>query len=424
MSIKKGLAGLILGFGALSFANETYAQETPETPVIEQKKDDYGEFLHLYGEFIKHDKSLLPVLEEKLKEIKSKLQKNPPTDLSDKLFFLDGVERDLSSYRTQFSIYEETYKTLEEMLDKISEGNEIPGLYPRLSFIKRNKIDKITSPYLLATKQDLLNLIDGIYKAESDRKKGLSTTQISNGPKPKVISTKTNSKTPQEGLGNLVGYWSFDAKTFSRDGKFVADLSGQNNHGKLCGNPKIVKGVKGEALEFDGDDYIECGNRGSLKSDLPITIAFWVKLDNAPDHYTPILVSDNPNSGNAYYGYICAVRLYNTNIAQVSYGDGGSGAAQSRRTKKGTTVLEEGVWYHIVNVIKDATEMNVYINGKEDGGNNEGNGGPLKYSSNPFVIGKQQQFGPFYLKGTLDELTLFNRVLPESEVKAIYEKKE
>ena len=55
----------------------------------------------------------------------------------------------------------------------------------------------------------------------------------------------------------LVGYWSFD------QGDSVKDLSSNKNHGQLKGNPKLVKGQSGDALEFNGSsDWVSIGHNG------------------------------------------------------------------------------------------------------------------------------------------------------------------
>ena len=60
----------------------------------------------------------------------------------------------------------------------------------------------------------------------------------------------------------LVSYWSLDEVTI--EGKKVKDLMGEND-GEMKGDPKIVAGRRGEALEFDGaEDYVEIPSDDSL----------------------------------------------------------------------------------------------------------------------------------------------------------------
>ncbi|UCE47671.1 MAG: hypothetical protein JSW47_18985, partial [Phycisphaerales bacterium] len=51
---------------------------------------------------------------------------------------------------------------------------------------------------------------------------------------------------------SLVGHWKFDESS----GKTASD-SIAGNDGTLQGNPKWVVGQLGNALEFDGDDWVD-----------------------------------------------------------------------------------------------------------------------------------------------------------------------
>ncbi|MHC4537818.1 MAG: hypothetical protein ACYS6K_28130, partial [Planctomycetota bacterium] len=54
---------------------------------------------------------------------------------------------------------------------------------------------------------------------------------------------------------DLVGHWRFDESS----GKTASD-SIAGNDGTLQGIPKWVVGQLGNALEFDGDDWVDCGD--------------------------------------------------------------------------------------------------------------------------------------------------------------------
>ena len=70
----------------------------------------------------------------------------------------------------------------------------------------------------------------------------------------------------------LVGYWSFD----EADG--VDDLSGNGNDGIIQGNPKVIDGKLGEALEFNGStDYVEIPDAPTLSELEALSIAAWIK---------------------------------------------------------------------------------------------------------------------------------------------------
>ena len=55
---------------------------------------------------------------------------------------------------------------------------------------------------------------------------------------------------------DLVAHWRFDEGS----GTVAIDSSGNGNDGTLKGDPQWVAGMYGAALEFDSDDYVDCGN--------------------------------------------------------------------------------------------------------------------------------------------------------------------
>ena len=60
----------------------------------------------------------------------------------------------------------------------------------------------------------------------------------------------------------LVSYWTFDEQDIA--GFTVKDVWGEND-GKIVGNPQVVDGQVGEALEFDGaNDYVNLTNLGDF----------------------------------------------------------------------------------------------------------------------------------------------------------------
>ena len=74
---------------------------------------------------------------------------------------------------------------------------------------------------------------------------------------------------------NLIGYWTMNRAGI--DGDTVKDISGNNNHGEIRGNPQIVPGKIGEALDFDGvDDYVALPDLGHNRE---VTVEVWAKID-------------------------------------------------------------------------------------------------------------------------------------------------
>lgn len=81
-----------------------------------------------------------------------------------------------------------------------------------------------------------------------------------------------NAQFPTDGV---VGYWSFDGGTIN--GKTVKDVLGDND-GELDGNPKVVAGKAGNALEFNGENAVRISGTNSLdfNSAEEMSVVAWV----------------------------------------------------------------------------------------------------------------------------------------------------
>jgi len=211
---------------------------------------------------------------------------------------------------------------------------------------------------------------------------------------------------------NLIGHWKLD-----EGAGIVAYDSASDNDGNLMGDPNWVTGKIGSyALSFDGDgDYINVGNDLSLKPPLPVTLAAWIKLSMVNKDQHIINLDKLPS---VHTGIWFAVR--DTNELVATYGDGGGGNPSDRRTKNGTTALDVDTWYHVAAVIKGPTDMDIYINGVDDGGTYSGSGGSLYYTANnDSFIGSYGGFSHFF-DGIIDDVRVYDRALFPEEVKELY----
>jgi len=108
---------------------------------------------------------------------------------------------------------------------------------------------------------------------------------------------KTLTSNPNLKSG-LVGHWTFDGKDMTSN---VADTSGQGNNGKLIGQTSTttVRGVLGQALEFDGSD--DCVSAPiNLSGTNVATAAFWMERTSFSDNDKLALeFSSNYNTDNA-----------------------------------------------------------------------------------------------------------------------------
>ncbi len=77
---------------------------------------------------------------------------------------------------------------------------------------------------------------------------------------------------------SLIGSWSFDED----DGPLAYDSSGYANDGIIEGADRIIEGISGNALLFDGvDDYIKVPHDDILNANGQITVEAWINGNGA-----------------------------------------------------------------------------------------------------------------------------------------------
>ncbi|APF20287.1 Sulphatase-modifying factor protein [Caldithrix abyssi DSM 13497] len=290
------------------------------------------------------------------------------------------------------------------------DGDEPKEGYP-VVHIFDNGIEISSSPFIMsAVNSD--PVADGriyTYSISSLTASGNYTyrfeAQDANGAVAEGEGTDTmNGPEVTENSGNsdsLVAYWSFDDGT-------ATDNSGNGNDGTIQGTPTTVEGVSGNALQFNGSDYIEIGNLSEELKKFPSrehSYSCWVYLDATINDTRYITDAANPDAEpplNDQRG----IRFESSqNIVSkwITY-DG-----DVRTISK--TELELNQWYHIC-AVNDGNAGKIYINAVEDTSETITSwGGEIV---NFFIGATSGGSGGFV--GRIDELKLFNKALSQSEI--------
>ena len=231
----------------------------------------------------------------------------------------------------------------------------------------------------------------------------------------------------------LVSYWTFDKGSIVN--KNVKDVWGDNN-GKISGNPKVVPGQVGEALEFDGaGDFVNLTTLGDFGRHIG-TSSFeaWIKTTNKKDWMTLINTrgAECPNWGielngvNRKHGFrIIESTLHHYISLGGPKGCGGAGSGSG-------VAIFDGNWHHIVYttdyVIHEGGgngKRVIYIDGVARSPSNHGFGGNRAFS--PFTasvtLGARKFPGKStgYFMGMIDEVRFYNRPLTANEVSQNFE---
>jgi len=211
---------------------------------------------------------------------------------------------------------------------------------------------------------------------------------------------------------DLVGHWRFDESS----GKTASD-SIAGNDGTLQGIPKWVAGQLGNALEFDGDDWVDCGDILNIAD--AISIACWI----------------NPARFDGFKVYACVSRsdayaLVTTRSRLAWETTGVAMYIPSNIT------LVIGEWQHVaVTFVPDQTDGVIfYLNGVEGqrmdtlpsltGYSLYGITPPMPGDVGPFVIGRgpgTTDINTFTYEGIIDDVRVYHGILTETEVLAVFE---
>ena len=199
----------------------------------------------------------------------------------------------------------------------------------------------------------------------------------------------------------LVGWWRFD----DGSGGTAYDRSGSENNGTLNGNPQWVAGKIGGALEFDGkDDYVDCSNDASLNITDKVTIAVWVKTNDAGNS------QHNPYVTKGDHSY--AIKHHISNSIEFFIYDKGNWHLVNFPVDGSFN----GVWHHLAGTY-DETNLKLYIDGKLEA--KTAYTGSIASSVISANIGRNAQTDQFY-KGVIDDVRIYNRALTQDEIATIY----
>ena len=234
----------------------------------------------------------------------------------------------------------------------------------------------------------------------------------------------------------LVSYWTFDKVHITN--KTAKDVWGVNN-GTTIGNPKVVPGKVGEALEFDGvGDFVNLTTLGDFGRQIGTSsFEVWIKTTNKTDWMTLINThgAECPNWGIELNGInrrnrfeIIAGTLHHYIGIGGPNGCGGAGSGRN-------VGIFDGEWHHIVYT-NDYTvhegggngKRIIYIDGVARSPSNHGFGGNRAFS--PFTasvtLGARKFPGKStgHFMGMIDEVRFYNRPLTADEVTQNFESTE
>ncbi len=219
----------------------------------------------------------------------------------------------------------------------------------------------------------------------------------------------------------LIGHWTFDGKYMTPG---VQDASGNELHGTLSGfsATTTVIGKIGQALDFDGvNDYVNIGDI-DLTTAMSASAWFYVDSFSTGGLLNKGIVSRHIGDAGSNRSWSLYVDLQTSGSnPRLGAALSSNGTNQASNNLVGTTMLQEGRWYHAVLTYDANDKTIIYIDGAQEA-TDATPPASLHLNDIPAKIGTQYTAtdNRFFLDGKIDDVRIYNRALTPEEVQRLY----
>ena len=218
-----------------------------------------------------------------------------------------------------------------------------------------------------------------------------------------AAGSEAKDKLPAALTQGLVLYYDF----VKCEGDLVCDRSGKGNNGKAQNALVHADASRGTVFHSDGRAYIESRGGGSLDPET-VTVSAWVR----PVAYKGAIVDKTDWESRGARGYV--LRLGKDTRANFTIGNG---KWQGVSSSAGIP-LER--WTHLLASF-DGSAVRLYVYARPQG--STGIAAAMIPSRYPLRVGHgtYEKKGNRKFEGLIDEVMIWNRALPEDEVKQLYD---
>jgi parallel beta-helix repeat protein len=203
---------------------------------------------------------------------------------------------------------------------------------------------------------------------------------------------------------NLVSWWQAEGD--------ASDSMGTNN-GALTGGVTFTNGEVGQAFEFNGSSgTVIVPDSPPLEFMNQMTIEAWINTAGTNSGNPQSVVSKVGGSGglNGYQFYLSG------NLLSAQFNSPGSNWPSEVITSP--IPITPGTWNHVAFTY-DQSAMTLYFNGQPVATNAIGPA-TIAASSSRLLISGDDNNGPTWFNGAIDEVSVYNRALSASEIAVIY----
>jgi len=223
---------------------------------------------------------------------------------------------------------------------------------------------------------------------------------IAGGSDSVLLTANALAITPPSGL---VGWWTGDGTNPA----IAPDIAG-NHPGFLGSGVTYSPGRVDNAFSFDGSTSasVNIANAADLNITSGATWDFWVNTTQA-NVFTGLVGKHDPTTSlNGVTSFI-----WPTGVAAVQIKN-----ASQVLTLIGNSRVNDGLFHHIALTFQSGATARLYVDGRQQ---DSGTAPAFSFNPNPLRFGRLSD--PFWqtLRGSLDEVQVFNRILSADEIQGI-----
>lgn len=199
---------------------------------------------------------------------------------------------------------------------------------------------------------------------------------------------------------SLIAWWRMDEGM----GSLVADSGANINDGTLAGSPAWVAGRDGQALQFNGSNYVLVGDRPSLEGMERLSVETWLKTTAAGT--TRHIVSKWSAVDRSF-----ALRTSSAGDGRLSFQTFTSGAA----VLTSADPFNDGNWHHVIGTYDGAAQQ-LYIDLAMQASGVQN--GSIADTTSEMCLAESCNGGVgtgFGFDGMVDETAVYNRELTAEE---------
>jgi hypothetical protein len=205
---------------------------------------------------------------------------------------------------------------------------------------------------------------------------------------------------------SLVAHYEFEGNP--------ADTSGVQSatDGILVGNSTYEAGPSGQAIRFDGNDCVNCGNRSSFNLTSQFTITVWIKVNKFEKEYQTIISKGDNSWRLARAGKSNSIEFACNGTAATKW----NGTGEVTWAVSSITNLNDGKWHHVAGVF-DGSALCLYIDGLLEAAKAAAKS--IDISNYDVCIGSNAQAPGRDWNGLIDDVRIYDYALSQAQIVSV-----